>query len=94
VRVSPDARPSYEHLVRDSALPDGALVAIFHDAGATGPEGPIYVMEKRAGAWQFSSVGPDGGVEATPGAAQNLAPGACAPCHQGGQADSLFGIPR
>ena len=25
---------------------------------------------------------------------QNLAPGACAPCHQGGQADSLFGIPR
>jgi hypothetical protein len=94
VRVSPDARASYEHLVRDSALPEGALVAIFHDAGATGPEGPIYVMEKTAGAWRFSSVGPDGRVDATPGAAQNLAAGACVRCHQGGEADSLFGLPR
>jgi hypothetical protein len=51
-------------------------------------------MEKSAGAWQFSSVGPDGRVEVTPGAAQNLSAGACARCHQDGQADSLFGIPR
>jgi mono/diheme cytochrome c family protein len=92
--VSPEARLDYEHLVRDQSLPEGALVAIFHDAGASGPAGPVYVMEKAAGTWRYLSLRSDGSVEATPGVGQQLSAGACAGCHQGGLGDSLFGPPR
>jgi hypothetical protein len=94
VRVSPEARPDYEHLVRDHSMPEGTLVAIFHDAGAAGPAGPVYVMEKSAGTWRYLSLSADGRVDSRPGAAQQLKVGACAGCHEGALGDSLFGLPR
>jgi hypothetical protein len=94
VRVSPDARAGYEHLVRDGSLPDGSLVAIFHQVVPGGPAGPVYVMEKSAGSWRYLSLGADGRPDPSPGAVQGLAPAACARCHQDGVADSLFGVPR
>jgi hypothetical protein len=87
VRVSPEAREQYLGLVTDSVLPDGAVIAMFHQSrdGATG--GPVYVMEKKASAWTFVALDPDGAVTS-----ENL--NVCALCHRGGVADQLFGLPR
>lgn len=92
VRVSPEARPSYEHLVRDSGLPDGTTVALFHEL-ASGQPGAIYVMEKAGGAWQFSAWNADGSELAATDTAGASA-GRCRRCHADGVADSLFGPPR
>jgi hypothetical protein len=94
VRVSPEARDAYARLVRDGSLPDGSVIAIFHELGPSGPAGPVYVMEKSAGVWRYLSLTGDGRLEVAPGAAQKLGPNACARCHEHGVADSLFGLPR
>ncbi len=87
VRVSPDAREQYLGLVTDSVLADGAVIAMFHQSrdGASG--GPVYVMEKKAGAWSFVALDAEGAVSS-----ENL--NVCALCHKGGVADQLFGLPR
>lgn len=87
VRVSSDAREQYLRLVTDSVLPDGAVIAMFHQSrdGATG--GPVYVMEKKANEWTFTALDAEGSVTS-----ENL--NVCALCHRGGVADQLFGLPR
>jgi hypothetical protein len=87
VRVSPEAREQYLGLVTDSLLPDGAVIAMFHQSrdGASG--GPVYVMEKKASAWTFVALDAEGAVTS-----ENLS--VCALCHKGGVADQLFGLPR
>jgi hypothetical protein len=87
VRVSPDAREKYLALVTDSVLPDGSVIAMFHQSrdGATG--GPVYVMEKKASEWTFVALDAEGAVTS-----ENL--NVCALCHRGGVADQLFGLPR
>jgi hypothetical protein len=87
VRVSSDAREQYLGLVTDSVLPDGAVIAMFHQSrdGASG--GPVYVMEKKVGAWTFVALDAEGAATS-----ENL--NVCALCHKGGVADQLFGLPR
>jgi len=93
VRVNPEARASYEHLMRDSELPDGAVVALFHRATAEGPDGSVYVMQKSGKIWNFFRLAPDGRPTDPPGIQGKVA-GRCARCHAEGVADGLFGIPR
>jgi hypothetical protein len=88
VRVSPTAQPTYEHLTQDSVLPEGTVLALFHDE-ATARPGPVYVMEKRSGKWAFGRLGPDGTIL---GDAAEL--GRCARCHRDGVADGVFGLPH
>ncbi len=92
VRVSPDARAAYEHLVKDSELPNGTIVALFHELGP-GRAGLVYVMEKTNGAWRFSSYHPDG-TELTAAEPANASTAGCERCHADAVADSLFGLPR
>jgi hypothetical protein len=68
-------------------LPDGSVIAMFHQSrdGATG--GPVYVMEKKASEWTFVALDAEGAVTS-----ENL--NVCALCHRGGVADQLFGLPR
>ncbi len=87
VRVSPDAREPYLSLVTDSVLPDGALVAMFHQSRDGATKGAVYVMEKKAGEWSFLALDSDGRKTT-----ENL--DVCALCHKGGVADRLFGLPR
>jgi len=86
VRVSPEARSTYLELVRDSVMPDGSVVALFH-ADRSGKAGPVYVMEKEGGAWTYRALTAQG-VIIEGGAAR------CQGCHQGGVGDELFGLPR
>lgn len=90
VRVSPEARSAYEHLVRDSELAEGTVVALFHEL-APGRPGPIYVMTKSAGGWLFETYRADGTKPAEP--ARGTAD-TCRRCHADGVADFLFGLPR
>lgn len=85
-RVSPDARAAYAELVRDSVLPEGSIVALFH-SDRTGKAGPVYVMEKQGGTWAYRALTAQGVI--LEGAA-----GRCEGCHQGAVGDALFGIPR
>jgi len=94
VRVSPEARAGYEALVRDSTMPDGTVVGLFHGArsgseSGTGSvdAGSVYVMEKERGAWAFRVLTPRGVIV-------EAAVGLCAACHEGGVGDRLFGLPR
>jgi len=87
VRVSPDARSQYLALVTDSVLPDGSVIAMFHQSRDGARNGLVYVMEKKAGEWTFLALDADGRV-----ATENL--NVCALCHKGGVADHLFGLPR
>jgi hypothetical protein len=92
VRVNPAAREGYEHLVRDSALPEGTVVAIFHlesDARTRS----IYVMEKDAGGWRFMALDA-AGRQLPLGGPSGQATDSCYRCHVDAVADSLFGIPR
>jgi hypothetical protein len=86
VRVSPNARPSYETLVSDSVLPEGAGVALFHGDRAGRP-GVVYVMEKRGSTWSYL-------VLTAPGVVVEGTTAQCAGCHQSGVGDALFGLPR
>lgn len=90
VRVSPGARESYAHLVRDSALPEGSVIALFHVAADQRP-GPVYVMEKSGGTWRFLALDPDGVVRVA-SASGGQATQACQGCHADAVADSLFGV--
>ena len=92
VRVSPVARESYTHLVRDSALPDDSVVALFH-LGVDQRPGPVYVMEKSAGTWRFLALDADGAVVA-PSTSTGQSTQGCQGCHADAVADSLFGVPR
>jgi hypothetical protein len=92
VRVSPEARAAYEHLLKDSELPDGAVVVLFHEL-APGKPGPVYVMEKSGGSWRFSSLRADGTEPEPPEPAASSA-AHCRRCHADAVADSLFGLPR
>jgi len=94
VRVSPEARGSYERLVRDSALPDGAVVALFHREAADGRPGPVYVMEKSGTSWRYLALRPDGTLPESAPEAARRAGERCARCHADGVADALFGLPR
>ena len=93
VRVSPEARSSYEHLTQDSELPDGTVVALFHRESAEGPAGAVYVMQKTGKIWQFLRLAPDGSLLGPASSPQNSAK-MCAACHAEGVADALFGVPR
>jgi hypothetical protein len=86
VRVSPDARAAYAELVRDSAMPDGTLVALFHSDRA-GTAGSVYVMEKQGRAWSYRALTAQGVM--VEGAATR-----CQGCHQSAVGDELFGVPR
>jgi hypothetical protein len=87
VRVSAEAREPYLSLVTDSVLPDGALIAIFHQSRDGATKGSVYVMEKKASEWAFLALDSEG--RETP---ENL--DVCALCHRGGVADHLFGLPH
>jgi hypothetical protein len=88
VRVSPEARDGYLALVTDSSLPDGTVVAAFHQSSneAASP-GPVYVMEKSAGTWSYLWLDGSGGIV-------EKKPRRCDGCHAGAVADRLFGPPR
>ena len=92
VRTNPEAHSAYEHLVRDTELPDGTVVALFHER-APGVPGPVYVMEKARGVWQFETCRPDGSdlEPDEPGRSTTVG---CRRCHSEGVADDLFGVPR
>ena len=92
VRVSPEARDAYTHLVQESVLPDGAVVALFHMGTARGSSS-TYVMQKSAGAWSFLTLDASGVENATP-VESGRAGEACRRCHADAVADSLFGVPR
>jgi len=92
VRVSPEGRTAYEQLVSDSELPDGAVVALFHEL-APGRPGPVYVMEKAGAVWRFSTCRADG-TEFEPADAATASTAGCRRCHADAVADSLFGLPR
>jgi hypothetical protein len=87
VRVSPDAREKYLGLVTDSVLPDGSVIAMFHQSRDGATSGSVYVMEKKASEWTFVALDAEGAVTS-----ENL--NVCALCHRGGVADQLFGLPR
>jgi hypothetical protein len=91
VRVSPAARAAYGHLVKDSELPDRALVALFHELGPGRP-GAVYVMEKVGAGWRFSTYRADGS-ELEPTQAASVSAEGCRRCHADAVADSLFGLP-
>jgi hypothetical protein len=86
VRVSPDARGPYAELVRDSVMPDGAVVALFH-SDRVGTAGSVYVMEKQGGTWSYRALTAQGVM--LEGATTR-----CQGCHQSAVGDELFGIPR
>lgn len=92
VRVSPDALAAYRALVTDSVFSDGVVVALFHDGGPDAAAGPVYVMRKLAGAWEFLSLGADGRLP--PGPERARAISTCPHCHEAAVADHLFGLPR
>jgi hypothetical protein len=87
VRVSHDARDRYLSLVTDSVLPDGTVLAMFHQSRDGAQRGPVYVMEKKESAWTFLALESDGSI-----VSENL--NVCALCHRGGVADHVFGLPR
>lgn len=87
VRVNPEAHAQYLALVTDSVLPDGSLLAMFHQSRDGAQSGLVYVMEKKANEWTFLALDADGHL-----ASENLE--VCALCHRGGVADHLFGLPR
>ncbi|HEX5099993.1 MAG TPA: hypothetical protein VFV94_10860 [Polyangiaceae bacterium] len=72
--------------MRDSVLPDGSVVALFHSDRA-GKAGPVYVMEKQGGAWTYRALTAQGVM--LEGAAAR-----CQGCHQSAVGDELFGVPR
>jgi hypothetical protein len=86
VRVSPNAREAYASLVADTRLPDGAVVALFHQNREGSVRGNVYVMEKTGETWRFQAFDDKG----TPAVGSE----ACARCHAFGVADQLFGLPR
>lgn len=92
VHVNPEARETYTHLVRDSALPDGSVVALFHFEADHRPSA-IYVMQKDAGAWRFLALDAEG-RELPQAALRGQATQTCPGCHADAVADSLFGLPR
>lgn len=85
VRVSPEARGAYAELVMDSVMPEGSVVALFHQ-NPGGASGPVFVMEKRNATWTYIAFAPDGVLAGTTSH--------CAGCHAAGVGDSLFGLPR
>jgi hypothetical protein len=88
VRVSPEARDAYLTLVTDSRVPDGTVVAAFHQQSALqAPLGPIYVMVKSRDAWSYLVLDATGGII-------EKEPKGCAGCHAAAVADHLFGPPR
>jgi hypothetical protein len=87
VRVSSNARDAYLSLVTDTRLPADAVVAMTHAATEGGAAGATYVMERRAGAWRYLVVDPQGRIEREGSAG-------CAGCHASGVAEGLFGPPR
>ncbi|MCA9597960.1 MAG: hypothetical protein KC776_31830 [Myxococcales bacterium] len=87
VRVSPNAREAYAALRPGAVMPEGAVIAAFHQDATRGKPGPIYVMEKKGGDWRFSRVRADGRV-------QEGSVALCARCHAEAVADHLFGLPR
>ena len=82
---SGDGRPD-----AGSDFADGAMFveeAIDHAAADGGVAG-LLTMEKRAGAWRFSAIEPDGQVLAEPRTA------ACAACHREAPRDFVFQPPQ
>lgn len=88
IRVSPESREGYLGLRPGISLSDGTVVAAVHRDVDTSRPGPIYVMEKRAGAWAFQVLGADGRP------AEHGPLTLCARCHAEAPADMLFGLPR
>jgi hypothetical protein len=88
VRASPEAREAYAALVQDSVLPEGSVLALFHESADGVTRGAVYVMQKTGGSWQYlllDAVGREG---------SGAIPGRCAGCHADAPADHLFGLPR
>ncbi len=72
----------------DSVLPDGTIVALFFADEPGSKHGPVYAMEKKAGAWAYLATDARGGLD------PSLDASACARCHEAASADSVFGLPR
>ncbi len=88
VRISAEARAAYVALVTDTVLPDSTTVALFFTDEPRRRPGPIFVMQKVSKSWRFFATDERGGI------VPQQDPGACARCHRGATADSLFGLPR
>jgi len=88
VHTNPEARDTYMGLVQDSVLPDGSVVALFHESADGATRGPVYVMEKAAGRWHYLVLDAEGHEEPT------AKLDTCAGCHADATADQLFGLPR
>lgn len=86
VRVSPSSRAAYLALLPGTALPDGTLLAAFHHDPGRGRPGPIYVMEKEPGGWQYTIVDPEGSIRRRGGIEL------CARCHAEAVAYRVFGL--
>jgi hypothetical protein len=87
VHVSPDARDRYASLLPGTTIPEGSVIAAFHQDADSGRAGPVYVMERRADGWSFRALDAEGrAVE------QSLE--LCQRCHAEAPADSLFGTPK
>jgi hypothetical protein len=86
VRVTPAARETYLNLVADSEFPDGTSIAQISRDKARNQ--PIYVLQLRAGIWQFLVLDQRGAI-----AEQGQIP-ACVRCHLEAPSSPLFGVPR
>jgi hypothetical protein len=88
IRVNPEASEAYRTLVADTAFADGTLLVEFLSDANTGANGPVFALERRAGAWTFWQLDAEGRVQET-GALPF-----CAGCHAGAPAAPVFGLPR
>ena len=86
IRVSPAARETYETLAQGVTLPQGTLIAAFHQSRTDQRPGPVFVMEKK-GSWRFRVLRANGFTQ--PEARTEL----CQRCHAEAVADSVFGLP-
>ncbi|HYH43051.1 MAG TPA: hypothetical protein VD867_13830 [Burkholderiales bacterium] len=88
IRTSPEAREAYLALVQDSVLPEGSIVALFHESPDASKRGGVYAMQKTGGRWQYLRLDSLGRLQSPANA------GECARCHADAAADHLFGLPR
>jgi hypothetical protein len=87
VVVDAESRALYAALLPGTTLPDGSVLVALHHDPKLGRPGPIYVMEKIGGAWEFLVVTADGKLERR-GELE-----LCRRCHAEAVSDHVFGLP-
>jgi hypothetical protein len=87
VRASAEGRDTYVALVQDSVLPEGSVIALFHESGDGATRGRVYVAQKAGGRWQYLLLDALGHPQA-------FNSDRCERCHADAAADHLFGLPR